>query len=350
MPGVKLEAPYTYTFPIPYGSCDVYEVAGGGTQTECHNDPVRLVFSDGAGNRTKEVETLEGGTFRLLSQSGTDISVGVSGGSSVPPAADKTVTLTDAGYEEAFDNTLGDFTVFDAARLSGSDAAIWQADGNGYAKASGYIGGNTPAESWLVSPAFDCTGVEYLSLYFEHALGYVNDVTDPAEFFALLVTTDGQTWTEVPITAWPAYGEGAKWWQFLNVRLDLTDYRSAQTRFAFRYTSTDAVAATWEVRNLSLTTTEMGESNWGASDGPFPSSHGYLYDVNGDGRMEYFVDNSPNVEQYSFDGTYLATIPTGHYLFALDDMDNDGVLDIVCSQGGSQETRAACTCTGWTAR
>ena len=334
MPGVKLEAPYTYTFPIPYGSCDVYEVAGGGTQTECHNDPVRLVFSDGAGNRTKEVETLEGGTFRLLSQSGTDISVGVSGGSSVPPAADKTVTLTDAGYEEAFDNTLGDFTVFDAARLSGSDAAIWQADGNGYAKASGYIGGNTPAESWLVSPAFDCTGVEYLSLYFEHALGYVNDVTDPAEFFALLVTTDGQTWTEVPITAWPAYGEGAKWWQFLNVRLDLTDYRSAQTRFAFRYTSTDAVAATWEVRNLSLTTTEMGESNWGASDGPFPSSHGYLYDVNGDGRMEYFVDNSPNVEQYSFDGTYLATIPTGHYLFALDDMDNDGVLDIICSQAG----------------
>ena len=334
MPGVKLEAPYTYTFPIPYGSCDVYEVAGGGTQTECHNDPVRLVFSDGAGNRTKEVETLEGGTFRLLSQSGTDISVGVSGGSSVPPAADKTVTLTDAGYEEAFDNTLGDFTVFDAARLSGSDAAIWQADRNGYAKASGYIGGNTPAESWLVSPAFDCTEVEYLSLYFEHTLGYVNDVTDPADFFALLVTTDGQTWTEVPITAWPAYGEGAKWWQFLNVRLDLTDYRSAQTRFAFRYTSTDAVAATWEVRNLSLTTTEMGESNWGASDGPFPSSHGYLYDVNGDGRMEYFVDNSPNVEQYSFDGTYLATIPTGHYLFALDDMDNDGVLDIICSQAG----------------
>ena len=334
MPGVKLEAPYTYTFPIPYGSCDVYEVAGGGTQTECHNDPVRLVFSDGAGNRTKEVETLEGGTFRLLSQSGTDISVGVSGGSSVPPAADKTVTLTDAGYEEAFDNTLGDFTVFDAARLSGSDAAIWQADRNGYAKASGYIGGNTPAESWLVSPAFDCTEVEYLSLYFEHTFGYVNDVTDPADFFALLVTTDGQTWTEVPITAWPAYGEGAKWWQFLNVRLDLADYRSAQTRFAFRYTSTDVVAATWEVRNFSLTTIEMGGGNWGASDGPFPSSHGYLYDVNGDGRMEYFVDDYPNVQQYSFDGSYLATIPTGHYLFALDDMDNDGVLDIICSQAG----------------
>ena len=76
---------------------------------------------------------------------------------------------------------------------------------------------------------------------------------------------------------------------------------------------------------------------FGASDGPFPSSHGYLYDVNGDGRMEYFVDDYPNVQQYSFDGSYLATIPTGHYLFALDDMDNDGVLDIVCSQGGTQE-------------
>ncbi len=76
---------------------------------------------------------------------------------------------------------------------------------------------------------------------------------------------------------------------------------------------------------------------FGASDGPFPSSHGYLYDVNGDGRMEYFADAYPYVEQYSFDGSLLATIPTWHYLFALDDMDNDGVLDIVCSQGGSKE-------------
>lgn len=76
---------------------------------------------------------------------------------------------------------------------------------------------------------------------------------------------------------------------------------------------------------------------FGASEGAFPSSLGHLYDVNGDGRMEYFVGAYPNVEQYTFDGLLMRTIPTGNYLFALDDMNNDGILEIVCDQSGDKE-------------
>lgn len=76
---------------------------------------------------------------------------------------------------------------------------------------------------------------------------------------------------------------------------------------------------------------------FGASEGAFPSSLGHLYDVNGDGRMEYFVNAYPNVEQYTFDGLLMRTIPTGNYLFALDDMNNDGILEIVCDQSGDKE-------------
>ena len=76
---------------------------------------------------------------------------------------------------------------------------------------------------------------------------------------------------------------------------------------------------------------------FGASEGAFPSSLGHLYDVNGDGRMEYFVGAYPNVEQYTFDGLLMKTIPTGNYLFSLDDMNNDGILEIVCDQSGDKE-------------
>ncbi len=74
---------------------------------------------------------------------------------------------------------------------------------------------------------------------------------------------------------------------------------------------------------------------FGASDGAFPKSLGYLYDANDDGRMEYFRGAYPYVEQYSYDGSLLSTITTGNYLFSLDDMDGDGKLEIVCSQGNN---------------
>ncbi len=76
---------------------------------------------------------------------------------------------------------------------------------------------------------------------------------------------------------------------------------------------------------------------FGASDGAFPTTLGYLYDANGDGRMEYFREAYPNVEQYSFDGMLLSTVPTGNYLFSLDDMNGDGKLEIICSHSNNRD-------------
>lgn len=77
---------------------------------------------------------------------------------------------------------------------------------------------------------------------------------------------------------------------------------------------------------------EVVDGVFGASDGAFPESLGYLYDANDDGRMEYFRGAYPYVEQYSYDGSLLSSVYTGNYLFSLDDMDGDGKLEIVCSQ------------------
>lgn len=77
---------------------------------------------------------------------------------------------------------------------------------------------------------------------------------------------------------------------------------------------------------------EVVDGVFGASDGAFPESLGYLYDANDDGRMEYFRGVYPYVEQYSYDGSLLSSVYTGNYLFSLDDMDGDGKLEIVCSQ------------------
>jgi hypothetical protein len=61
---------------------------------------------------------------------------------------------------------------------------------------------------------------------------------------------ESATWTEVTdkvVGEWP---DGSSW-DFMPMTLDMTEYVGQKTvNVAFRYISTDAVAATWEVKNV----------------------------------------------------------------------------------------------------
>lgn len=144
-------------------------------------------------------------------------------------------------FEESFAGTKGEFTINEVSGYEG----VWATNAE-YIKATAYVSStNYAAESWLVSPKFDLTGVEKPVLKFEHVWRYATSTDD----FSLIVTNnDGTSWSEVAINEWSSGSD----WTFANASVDLSAYKNQVIKFAFKYTSTATKAGTWEIKNLSF--------------------------------------------------------------------------------------------------
>ena len=294
-PGLLLTAPYNYTFPTSYCGGVKIQFSNG---TDCSD----LVLLPDAS------DTLY---CSLMMQGGTDIPLMIGTEESVdllPDPSAVTVILDEAGYEVSFYRSMGDFTEFVKMKPS-SCPAVWTAPNNyDYVKATAYINNtNYATEVWLVSPTFDCSAVDYLYLAFDNTLGYTNNVTDITQYIVLKATTDGTTWTDIPISTYPSWGQGSQWWKWLLCRIDLTQYLSPTTRFAFVYRSDGLNAPTWEIRNLKLTTTEQSIPDVGFGEMQVPIVRSkkladYFYDFNGDG--------TPDLDQCLMASSITNTAPT----------------------------------------
>lgn len=320
-PGRLITSPYEYSFPIRY----------------CNG--VKIEFSNGTDKSDLVLLPLEQDTVscRLLSQSGTSIPIMFEASDDmVPEPTDNRIILDENGYIEMFRNTMGDFTEFFALNPN-SLSNVWITNSH-CVKASSYQNGNYLTEVWLVSPEFDCSNVEHLYLSFEHALGYMSSVTDISDYLGVKVTTDGITWTDVPITTYPAWGENANWWTYILCKMDLNQYMSESTRFAFVYRSDTQNAVTWEVKNLLISTYEQHspDENFGSMQVPIGKTtklSDLFYDVDGDSIMEYvYLNNDDNKMQlYTYTGVLKEefNIPADMRLTAIDDIDRDGVTDFI---------------------
>ncbi|MDO9633626.1 MAG: choice-of-anchor J domain-containing protein [Paludibacter sp.] len=154
-------------------------------------------------------------------------------------------------YSETFGSNLGGFTPYS---VSGSQTWHWRAIYGAYI--SGYASGvNYENEGWLISPAFNLTGMQSATLTFDHALNFAPSESDKTANHTLWVTSNYQTgdpntatWTQVPISVM-ASGNS---WTFINsgnIAMP-QQYMTDDVRFAFKYLSTSTTAATWEIRNL----------------------------------------------------------------------------------------------------
>ena len=120
-------------------------------------------------------------------------------------------------------------------------------------KASAYYQQAYNAESWLVSPAIDLRGYSSAKLSFEHVYRYgVNHEEEMTLWVTTNYTGDVTTtqWTQKTI---PTYSSGSNWTFVNSGEIDLSSYTSGTLYFAFKYTSTTAGAATWEVKNVLIT-------------------------------------------------------------------------------------------------
>ena len=171
--------------------------------------------------------------------------------------------------EETFSSSLGSFSAINVVgnyswAVSYSCAQVTSyvdTDGDGTKE-------NNPATSWLISPAFDLTGVEAAHVSFDYILRYAN-ASELATNYQVLVSKDytkdagvaAASWTVLPLDL-VQVSDWDTWTNTGNLNIPAEFCNTANVTIALRYIA-QAKAATWEVKNFVL---DQGAGDQGAGD------------------------------------------------------------------------------------
>lgn len=175
--------------------------------------------------------------------------------------------------DEDFRSSQGDWTVMDVNL--GTLTRVWRQDSQYGMVASAYVN-NTKhtTESWLVSPEYDLTDAASASFTFTHTGKFFGTMEEEATLWAS--TDSGDNWEQIAISTYMT-GED---WTFVTATQDLGNLCDKHIRLAFRYTSTTAAAATWEIKTARLTATKgTGITGTMANDSRHAGTH--TYDLGG---------------------------------------------------------------------
>ena len=150
-------------------------------------------------------------------------------------------------FFESFTSGMGNFSIEDVT-VPESFTFIWEYSAQYKCmKATAFRNpSNFASESWLISPDIEIPAGTESYLTFEHAGGYFGTPSNEATVW---VSKDGGDWEELEIksdnypTSWTFISAG-EW--------DLDSYAGSKINIAFRYSSTNTKAGTWEIRNVAI--------------------------------------------------------------------------------------------------
>lgn len=155
-------------------------------------------------------------------------------------------------FAEDFTSNLGSFT---AINITGTQVWNWASFDGGCAVMSGYSQGNSyENEDWLISPAISLVGKTGVTMSFREAINYITQISDMKVLISTNYTGSGNpntngTWTE--LTGFNRAAGNS--WTFVNSgQVSLAAYENQTIYIAFRYTSTTAGAATWEISRVEI--------------------------------------------------------------------------------------------------
>ena len=171
-----------------------------------------------------------------------------------------TVTFESSLGDFTTENTVGDFP-WTCQHSCAQITSYIDTDGDGTKE-------NNPATSWLISPAFDLTGVEAAHVSFDYILRYAN-ASDLATNYQVLVSKDytkdagvaAASWTVLPLDL-VQVSDWDTWTNTGNLNIPAAFCNTANVTIALRYIA-QAKAATWEVKNFVL---DQGAGDQGAGD------------------------------------------------------------------------------------
>ena len=158
-----------------------------------------------------------------------------------------TTQPTATGLTAKFETGMDNFTINNIT-LPSDLSFVWKHDAtNKYMKASAFKKpANYAAESRLTSPAFSLTGKTTATLSFKHAAKFF---VNAANEFKVQVSTDGTTWHDVAVSAYPTGTD----WNFIDATCNLSAYAGNATVYiGFLYTSTATKAGTWEIKDVEV--------------------------------------------------------------------------------------------------
>ena len=156
-------------------------------------------------------------------------------------------------YEESLTGGQALFTIENTS--IGTLSYVWTYDSRngGYMKASAYAGGAKAAEAWLVSPLISLEGATSPELTFTHAINYANSADNAKAACTVWVSKNGGAWEQVTV---PTYPSGTSWDFVDSGAISLSKYVGSKIKVGFKYTSTNSVASTWEVKNFKVAEAE----------------------------------------------------------------------------------------------
>ena len=172
-----------------------------------------------------------------------------------------TVTFESSLGDFTTENTVGDFP-WTCQHSCAQITSYIDTDGDGTKE-------NNPATSWLISPAFDLTGVEAAHVSFDYILRYAN-ASDLATNYQVLVSKDytkdagvaAASWTVLPLDL-VQVSDWDTWTNTGNLNIPAAFCNTANVTIALRYIA-QAKAATWEVKNFVL---DQGAGDNGGGSG-----------------------------------------------------------------------------------
>lgn len=199
-------------------------------------------------NNGKPVVTVGNATINnWTGKPGGDINVDFDGGTQ---PGEETVV-----FEESFATSQGNFEI-DNKQLPEGGTFVWKHDAGTpeggspyyYMKASAFINKAAKAsESWLISPEVDLSTATNATLTFMHIINHAGDMQTQQTLW--VTETSTENWQQVTIPNYPA---GNNWNEVSSGNIDLSAYAGKKIKFAFKYVSTTAAAATWEVYDVKV--------------------------------------------------------------------------------------------------
>ena len=131
----------------------------------------------------------------------------------------------------------------------GTDTQGGGQQGTTYAKASNFAGGNTAAETWMISPSIDISAETNPIFKFTNAYNYSGA---PLE---VLISTDYDGTTDPNDATWsslnPVLSTGG--WDWVSSgNIDLSLYQTGPFYIGFKYTGSNSDGSTWEVDAIQI--------------------------------------------------------------------------------------------------
>ena len=241
-------------------------------------------------NNGKPVVTVGNATISNWTEKpGGDINVDFDGGTQ--PGGETVV------FEESFATSQGNFEI-DNKQLPEGGTFVWKHDAGTpeggspyyYMKASAFINKAAKAsESWLISPEVDLSTATNATLTFMHIINHAGDMQTQETLW--VTETSTENWQQVTI---PNYPDGNSWNEVSSGNIDLSAYAGKKIKFAFKYVSTTAAAATWEVYDVKVVANGEG----GGSVTPEPGQETTIF-IEDFGNPEKVGNYYPNVDKYT---------------------------------------------------